>query len=121
MYPTGKLTELATRKAVLQARIAVRRWECAAAAVELARPVALLDRGIAAWRRISPIVKLLIVPGGLFLTQWLRKRNPAAAAKKTGKMAAVMAAWPLVLQGWKMVQDIRAAKKAQRAPSHAGV
>jgi hypothetical protein len=121
MYPSGQLAELATRKAMLQARIAVRRWECAAAAVELARPVALLDRGIEMWRRVSPIAKILVVPAGLFVAQLLRRRGAASAPKKAGKMAAVMAAWPLVMQGWKMVQEIRAAKKTQRTPSHAGV
>jgi hypothetical protein len=113
MYPSGQLAQLATRKAMLQARIAVRRWECAAAAVQLARPVALLDRGIEMWRRVSPIVKILIVPAGLFLAQLFKRRSPATAAKKSGKMAAVMAAWPLVMQGWKMVQELRATRQGR--------
>lgn len=122
MYPSGQLAELATRKAMLQARIAVRRWECAAAAVELARPVALLDRGIELWRRVSPIVKVVVVPAGLFLTQLLRRRSAAAAATKGGKMAAVMAALPVILRGVHMVQEMRDAKRpAAAAPMGSGV
>ena len=123
MYPRGQLTELAARKTLLQARIAVRRWECAAAMVEIARPLAFVDRGVAAWRRISPIVKVLAIPAGVFLTQFFRRKGARTAAKKSGRMAAVMAALPVILRGVKMVQEMRAAHrpKAEHASSRAGV
>src|SRR5687768_705988 len=98
MYPSGQLSDLSTRKALLRARIAVRRWECAAAAAEIGRPIAIIDRGIALWKRVSPLVKALIIPGGIFVAQWFKRRDAGAAAKKTGKLTAILGALPMILQ-----------------------
>lgn len=111
MYPRRELSELAARKALLQARIAVHRAQCLDAAEEIARPLALVDRGLALWRRVSPMVKLLTAPAGLLLTQWLKRRAVGAGATKTGKFAAVMSALPMILRGVKMVQQMRGAKR----------
>jgi hypothetical protein len=123
MYPRGQLAELAAKKTLLQARIAVRRWECAAAAAQIAKPIALIDRGLAAWRRISPIVKVLAIPAGVFLAQFFKRHSARTAAKKSGKMAAVMAALPMILRGLKMAQEMRAAHRASagQASSRAGL
>jgi hypothetical protein len=74
MYPREELTVLATRKAVLLDRIYVRREACVAAAVRVARPIELLDRGVARWRRVSPLVKLAAVPLGFLLRRTLKRR-----------------------------------------------
>ena len=110
MYPRRKLNELALRKALLEVRIAVRRAECAIAAAELVRPIALIDRGVVLWRRVSPMVKFMIVPAGVLLTRiWKqRARGGAKAAKAGGKWAAIFGAVTTVLQGVRIMQDLRA-------------
>lgn len=119
MYPRGQLSELETRKALLQARIAVRRWECAAAAAEIARPIAFIDRGVALWKRVSPLVKALVIPGGIFIAQWFKRKDAGAAARKSGKLAAVLGALPMIMQGWKLVQEMRAARREAAEPAGA--
>ena len=113
MYPRGELDALAARKALLQARIAVRRWEVAQAASRLARPLAMVDRGLQMWRSISPFVKLLALPGGLLLTKFLKSRRPAASTKK-GLLATALGAMPLIFRGVKLVHEMRAAKASRR-------
>src|SRR3954447_4678213 len=106
MYPHGELVELAERKRLLQARIDVHRWECAAAAAELSRPIAMIDRGVATWRRISPFAKLLGIPAGIFLTRFLKKKSEREGdpeARKKSKVAAVLTALPVILKGVKLV------------------
>ena len=114
MYPTGELKRLADRKALLQARIAVRRWEIAAAAAEVARPAASIDRGLQIWRRISPFVKLFGVSLGLLIPRIMARRSKG---KPTGrsKFAAFMAALPLIIRGINMVKQAHAAHVAHRA------
>lgn len=107
MYPHGELKALAARKAILQARIAVRRWESAQAAAEFAHPLALIDRGVAMWRRISPFVKLLAVPGGLLLAKLWKSRHPGRGAPG-GKIGLLFAALPAILRGLKFFQEMRA-------------
>jgi hypothetical protein len=121
MYPSGELTELAARKSILQARIAVRRWECAAAATELARPLAIVDRAVNAWHRIAPFLKLLAIPGGLLFARALKGRAVGRKTKKPGKLAAIMAALPLVMRVAKMVMDLRGRSHGGRAASAASV
>ncbi len=114
MYPSGQLSELAARKTILQARIAVRRWECAVAAVELARPIAAVDRGVAAWHQLLPIVKLLAVPVGVWLARLSQRSTPLEPeAKRNGKVAAALAALPLILQAVKLVQEFRAIRQSR--------
>jgi hypothetical protein len=115
MYPKGELDELAERKMLLQARIAVRRWECAAAAVEVARPIAFLDRGIEMWQRVSPIVKFLALPAGLFLTRFIKPRGVRAGVRKTGKIAAFLSALPMIIRVVKMGLQIHSGYQAQKS------
>ena len=109
MYPSGELTRLATRKTLLQARIAIRRWECAAAASELARPIALVDRGLDLWKRFAPFIKLLGVPATLLVLKKFR-RGPSAQSKakhKRSKIGALFSALPVILRGIRMVTALR--------------
>lgn len=74
MYPRQELSILAGRKAVLLGRIGLQRELCAAAAARAARPLKLLDRGIARWRRLSPFVKFAAIPLGFLLKRSLGRR-----------------------------------------------
>ncbi|SRR6266540_3574067 len=71
MYPTRELTALALRKRALRQRISVTRWECVALASDVARPIALIDRAIVQWRKISPLVKIAALPLGLLFRRRL--------------------------------------------------
>lgn len=115
MYPAGDLTELAQRKAVLQARIAIRRLECVIAAREIARPLAQVDRGLELWRRISPLVKIFAVPAGLLLTRFIGGRGGSPGRRRGGKLGALFSLLPLVLRGIEMVRGMRAAMTATKA------
>jgi hypothetical protein len=101
MYPRGELEELAARKAVLQARIAIRRYECIVAAAELKKPLAFADRVVGTWRSISPMLKLVSVPLGLLLAQFAAKRFGK------GKLTGLIAAFPAILRGVRIVMDAR--------------
>ncbi len=109
MYPRGELERLAERKMVLQARIAVRRWESAEAAAELARPLAMVDHGLAVWRRISPLMKVIAVPAGLLLIKAMKWRR-ASHGGHGGKFGMLLGALPMVMQGVKLFQQMRAAR-----------
>lgn len=106
MYPRRELAQLATRKALLQARIEVRRWECARSANELSRPVALIDRGIELWHRLSPVVKLMGLPMALLGARRILRR---AGRGKWSKLAALL---PAVVRGVRIVKQMRAARSA---------
>lgn len=114
MYPSGELKLLADRKTLLRARIAVRRWEMAVAAAEVARPIATLDRGLQIWRRISPFVKLFGVSLGLLIPRIIARRSKGKPTGKS-KFAAFMAALPLIVRGFNMVKQAHAAHMAHRA------
>lgn len=113
MYPSGELAELAQRKKVLQARIALRRLECAVAAIELSRPLAMIDRALQTWHRISPFVKMLSLPGGLIFATLLRRRGVKKKSVGRGKLATLMSMLPLIMRGVKMFMQMRAAHAAQ--------
>jgi hypothetical protein len=115
MYPNRDLAGLAARKAIVHARIEVRRWECAAAFVELSRPIAMVDRGIEAWRKISPFVKMIGLPVGLL---GLRKVLRRGGRGKWSKIAAMM---PAILRGAKMVMQMRGARNGATAGTRSGV
>ena len=116
MYPSGELKRLADRKVLLQARIAVRRWEMAVAAAEVARPIASIDRGLEVWRRISPFVKLFGVSLGLLIPRIIARRHKGKPTGKS-KFAAFMTALPLIIRGINMVKQAHAAHMANRARS----
>ncbi len=118
MYPTEELNRLANRKMVLQARIAVRRWESAQAAAELARPLALVDRGLEMWRRVAPFVKVLLVPGGLLLAKVMKSKRDAHGGHG-GKLSIFLGALPAILQGITLFQQMRAKKAASKKESEA--
>lgn len=113
MFPTQDLTDLARRKALLQANIALCRLECRAAAVELTRPLALVDRGLAMWRRVSPAVKLFAIPAGLLLSRFFGRSRPGRG--RGGKFATFMSLLPLVLRGTKLVLAARTAFAAAKS------
>ena len=74
MYPDRELTRLAARKAALRRDIALRRAQCAAAAARVAQPLEWLDRMLAFWRRLSPLVKFAALPLGFLLKRSLAPR-----------------------------------------------
>lgn len=69
MYPQRELARLATYKVWLRRGIALRRIECAGAAARIARPIGWLDRLLAFWRQLSPVVRVTALPLGVLLTR----------------------------------------------------
>jgi hypothetical protein len=67
MYPDRELIRLAGYKAALQRDIALRRLECRALAVQVARPLEWLDRAVGFWRKVSPFAKVAALPLGLLV------------------------------------------------------
>jgi hypothetical protein len=87
MYPRAELTSLASSKSELRQRIFIRRSDCAAAAARLAQPIVWIDRAYAAWRRISPMVKLAAVPIGLLIARLnIRHLQRAGAVLRWGPL-----------------------------------
>lgn len=74
MYPQGELNELARTRDRLQSRIAGHRAQCVQAAAGLTPPLALMDRGLALWRNVSPVIKIAAVPLLLFLKHKIAAR-----------------------------------------------
>jgi hypothetical protein len=116
MFPQEELNQLARRKALLQARIALCRIECRVAAAELARPIGLIDRGVEIWRKISPFAKLVAVPAGLLLGRALGRR-PSAGGGPRGKLATIVSLLPLLLRGVKLFAAARAAFAQTKKPA----
>jgi hypothetical protein len=75
MYPQAELRVLAARKAALRHRIHEGRVECAEAIVTLARPIEWLDRALAQWKKLSPVLKLAAVPLVLLLKRKMAPRT----------------------------------------------
>jgi hypothetical protein len=75
MYPQEELKLLSLKKAALRQRIHVQRAECAAAFTRISRPLQWLDRVIAQWRKLSPMLKLGAVPLVLLLKRWIAPRT----------------------------------------------
>lgn len=65
MYPDQELALLAARKRTLRRNIVFHRAQCADAAARLARPIAWLDRAIALWHRLTPLVRNAAMPLGI--------------------------------------------------------
>jgi hypothetical protein len=74
MYPDQELRRLAVQKAALQREIALRRAECMEAAANVARPLEWLDKALAFWRKISPMVHLSAIPLGFLAKRALFPR-----------------------------------------------
>ena len=112
MYPSGELAKLARRKEALQVRIAARRRDCVDAAAELSRPLSQIDRGIEIWHRFAPYLKLLMLPAGLVMTGLAARRSSRRGgytSHKKSRIAALLAAMPLIFRGVKMAMAFREA------------
>jgi hypothetical protein len=108
MYPDRELTLLAAHKAFLRQGIALRRAQCRAAAAQVARPVAWLDRVMAFWRHLSPFTQFAAVPLGWLVTRTVLPRM---------KILRTLARWgPLVFSA---VRGIRSATRARAASAAA--
>lgn len=84
MYPRRELSELAARKAVVQARIAVHRSECVVAAAQIASSFGWVDRLNTQWRRLPSPLKTIGVPVALLFA---KKMFPAAAGSVAWRFA----------------------------------
>jgi hypothetical protein len=114
MYPRRELELLAARKALLQTRIALRRLEVAAAATEVTRPIAAIDRGLAMWHRVSPFVKVLGVPLGLLLARIVSRKRRGKPTGKS-KFAAFMTALPIIIHGINLAKHALSAHAAHKS------
>lgn len=74
MYPKQDLNRLASAKAALRLNIALHRERCAEAAASAARPIELVDRALAFWRQLSPLMQMAAVPLGVVVTRALFPR-----------------------------------------------
>lgn len=74
MYPTRELNRLAGRKALLRQDIAYSRLRCAVAAGRVTRPLVWLDRVVAFWQQLPPIVRFAAVPLALLLKRRILPR-----------------------------------------------
>jgi hypothetical protein len=104
MYPTGELTRLGLRKALIRVRIAGHRWQCTETGSELARPVEVVDGLWAKWRHISPIAKAVGVPLAALLARRLYRR--------LRKIATIAHYVPMVLAVARMVAGRRSSADA---------
>jgi hypothetical protein len=75
MYPQPQLNRLAAHKIALRRGIALRRAECAEAAVRIAQPIEWLDRMLALMRRVSPLVEFAAVPLGFLAARTVLPRR----------------------------------------------
>lgn len=107
MYPRGELDELGTRKALVQARIAVRRLQCAEHAMQVAGPLRVIDRVREKWHHISPWVKLVGIPLGVIAGRKMEKRG------HEGKMSMLLKYAPIALQVVKLLTKARENAKLQ--------
>jgi hypothetical protein len=105
MYPAGDLSELAGRKRRIQERIRRRRGELALEARRLAQPIALVDRGVALWRRTSPWIRYVVLPAG-----FLARRGVIGPRVRVPRWLR----WaPVVLRTARLLREMAAARRAQ--------
>ncbi|MBW8781210.1 MAG: hypothetical protein JF599_04890 [Verrucomicrobia bacterium] len=100
MHPQPELNRLAIRKLVVRQHIALRRIECAEAAVHAVRPLEWLDRLMAFWRGLSPLAKAAAVPLALIVQR--------TAAPRLNLLGSLVRWAPLAFA---TIQGLRAAKK----------
>ncbi len=74
MYTERELIRLAAHKHALRLRITRRRTECAVALAGVGQPLQWLDRMLALWRRVSPLMKFAAVPLGFLLKRSAGRR-----------------------------------------------
>jgi len=93
MYPDRELIRLTLHKAALRRRITLRRTECAVAAAAVGQPLAWLDRLLALWRQLSPLLKIAAVPAGFLLGRSVRPRS---------RLLGTLLRWsPLLVGAWR--------------------
>jgi hypothetical protein len=102
MYPEEELENLRLRKLALVARIGVQRLQYNAAAARLAAPLALIDRIITQWRRISPLVKLGAIP-----VLFLFKRMLFPGGRAISTISKVFRWGPLVFGAFRAYKSMR--------------
>lgn len=113
MYPDEELDGLALRKSLICARITVRRQICVMAAERVAEPLRWADRALEQWKRISPMLKLAVVPLALMAKRRLFSRggNGGGRGGRTaagGGMIAKLLRWaPMVTAGYRMFSAMR--------------
>lgn len=93
MYPADELKHLALRKDLLRRRIALRRVVIILSGTRVVQPLQLADRALLAWKRLSPLLKLLAVPAGAVVGRGFRRRH--------GIVSRVIRWAPLVLRAWR--------------------
>ena len=107
MYPRAELDRLEMRKALLQARIGVRRFQCAEHAAGFARPLRAIDNLTARWHQVSPWMKLVGIPLGVIAGRRMSKRG------QDGKLSAFLKYVPIALQTMKLLTKARQNAKAR--------
>lgn len=75
MYPQRELKHLDACKVALQQEIARHRTECVVAAQSVLKPLDVLDRFLAAWHSLSPLVIAAVVPLGFLLRRTVSSRR----------------------------------------------
>ena len=90
MYPRRELAVLAEARLRLRRRIARRREECAVAAQTVVQPLRWLDSAVALWRRITPLVRIALIPLGAVVGGKL--------FRQAGKVRTVLRWAPLLFQ-----------------------
>lgn len=104
MPPARHLDELARRKEAVRARIALHREACAAAAVELARPLALVDQGLRLWRAVPAPARWTGVAAAFFATRKL--------SRGVGGLRSMLRYVPMAVQAFQAVKRFRASRTA---------
>lgn len=114
MYPDEELDGLALRKSLICARITVRRQICVVAAGRVAEPLRWADRALEQWKRISPMLKLAVVPLALMAKRRLFSRGGNGggrggrnAADRGGMIAKLLRWAPMVSAGFRMFSAMR--------------
>jgi hypothetical protein len=101
MFADEQLNQLAARKELVRARIGLRRLQMSVTAGELARPLALVDRGLELWRQFSPLLKVVGIPLGLLGLRRMFGRSRASAGgqeKGKGWIGVLLSALPILLE-----------------------
>lgn len=110
MYAERELADLAQRKSLVQARIAVRRLQCRLDAAQLAVPLGTVDKAVAFWRQLSPLVKTVGIPVALLGLRRFFGGGTKSGAVPKSRLAALLSALPIILRlirTWREVSATR--------------